>query len=529
MSNFLNIPSFGGTPSSGFKNNLAAASSSKTRIKVALKPGRSLMDWIRLGSTKDLSGTGGKYRPVTTSELNSHNKQNDAWMCIHGKVYNVTDYMEYHPGGIPELMRGAGIDATDLFMEVHRWVNFESMLKPCLIGPLVDSGKAVKKGTAQPSSSSLMPPPPAAAPVAPASSTSQAPSFDWFQTDNKINAVFYTKWKGMVRENVILEYFENRRKLSVTLLLETTVYTAILAFDRVFVGECDVSVSEKNGRVSIELTKESGSPMWQSVKVAQSSTTSRESTSDISYMSCEVRRIQKVTHDTFLYYIGLPSNVRMPVPVGHHVIVKGKVMDVEMTNQYTVVSETLLSTSDEQTQGKCLFLMIKLYPDGALTSSCIGKLKPRDTISISRLHQGTFAPSEIKGAQFVLLLAAGTGFTPMVRLVQLVLAKNSNCNVKLVFFNKTEADILWREQLDVAQQRHKNFSVVHALSQAPASWKGLAGRVSRKLVEQVAPEVIKNKSKAFCAACGPLVFTNLCIEILQSVGIDTSKIHAFKG
>lgn len=38
--------------------------------------------------------------------------------AIAGRVYNVTPYLEYHPGGIPELMRGIGRDATDLFDEV---------------------------------------------------------------------------------------------------------------------------------------------------------------------------------------------------------------------------------------------------------------------------------------------------------------------------------------------------------------------------------------------------------------------------
>ena len=37
---------------------------------------------------------------------------------IVGRVYNVTPYLEFHPGGIPELMRGIGRDATDLFDEV---------------------------------------------------------------------------------------------------------------------------------------------------------------------------------------------------------------------------------------------------------------------------------------------------------------------------------------------------------------------------------------------------------------------------
>jgi cytochrome b involved in lipid metabolism len=35
-----------------------------------------------------------------------------------GKVYNITPYMEYHPGGVEELMRGAGIDSTQVFDEV---------------------------------------------------------------------------------------------------------------------------------------------------------------------------------------------------------------------------------------------------------------------------------------------------------------------------------------------------------------------------------------------------------------------------
>ena len=37
-----------------------------------------------------------------------------------GKVYNMTPYMKFHPGGVDELMRGAGKDCTILFDEVRR-------------------------------------------------------------------------------------------------------------------------------------------------------------------------------------------------------------------------------------------------------------------------------------------------------------------------------------------------------------------------------------------------------------------------
>ena len=96
------------------------------------------MDWIKLTkSGKDLAGTGGKVLQVTKSELKKHNKRSDAWLALNGIVYNVTAYMDFHPGGWDELIRGAGKDATILFNKYHQWVNYESMLSACLVGKLV--------------------------------------------------------------------------------------------------------------------------------------------------------------------------------------------------------------------------------------------------------------------------------------------------------------------------------------------------------------------------------------------------------
>lgn len=76
-------------------------------------------------------------RTVTLAELAQHNTANDAWIAIKGRVYNITPYMKGHPGGPEQLMRGAGTDATQLFNEVHSYVNHDSILKKYTIGRLV--------------------------------------------------------------------------------------------------------------------------------------------------------------------------------------------------------------------------------------------------------------------------------------------------------------------------------------------------------------------------------------------------------
>lgn len=71
------------------------------------------------------------------AEVSEHATQTDAWSVFNGRVYNITPYLFYHPGGVKELMRVAGKDGTELFMQTHAWVNAELMMEGCLIGFLV--------------------------------------------------------------------------------------------------------------------------------------------------------------------------------------------------------------------------------------------------------------------------------------------------------------------------------------------------------------------------------------------------------
>uniref|UniRef100_A0A0N5B0J7 Cytochrome b5 heme-binding domain-containing protein n=1 Tax=Syphacia muris TaxID=451379 RepID=A0A0N5B0J7_9BILA len=105
------------------------------RPRVSLRPGKSVMDWVNF-TTKKLFSTPSN-KTVDAAELSKHNTEKDCWMLLGDKVYDVTKYVSFHPGGPEELLRAAGCDGTKLFAEIHGWVNYEALLKSCYVGKFV--------------------------------------------------------------------------------------------------------------------------------------------------------------------------------------------------------------------------------------------------------------------------------------------------------------------------------------------------------------------------------------------------------
>ncbi|KAL9256864.1 Acyl-lipid (9-3)-desaturase-like protein, partial [Drosera capensis] len=56
---------------------------------------------------------------ISSDELKTHNKKGDLWISIQGKIYDVSTWIESHPGGEDPLVILAGQDVTDAFVALH--------------------------------------------------------------------------------------------------------------------------------------------------------------------------------------------------------------------------------------------------------------------------------------------------------------------------------------------------------------------------------------------------------------------------
>ncbi|XP_070407899.1 cytochrome b5 reductase 4 isoform X2 [Nothobranchius furzeri] len=450
VSKMLNIPTQP-FPAPSSQQRISPSGQSE-RNKVALKPGHSLMDWIRFAkSGKDLTGLSGRIIEVTQEELQKHNSRGDCWTCIRGMVYNVTPYIDYHPGGEEELMKAAGIDATDLFDQVHRWVNYESMLKECLVGRLATKAAAAHKA-ATPASPPTGLAPPAAVP--PPSNRDPKPRFDWFQTDATVHLVVYAKRKipssgcttvdlqaGVLRVEVLL----GKMSFMIHLCLASPVEENIAVHSAVSVGKIQVTMHKQ--------TKEKWKSLGQPLEFHNTFLCKKDRA--LFYRDCVLASKAEVNHNSQLFRLHFPQGTVLQVPVGRHVFLKALIQDTDVVRPYTPVGQSLVAASHHSSQDSDLYLMIKVYPDGVFTKY-LNSLRVGDHISVSG-PEGVFSLRCFRDVTNLYLLAAGTGFTPMARLISLVLQENTIRLTKLLFFNRREEDILWRSQLSELAAKDERY------------------------------------------------------------------------
>ncbi|KAE8183789.1 hypothetical protein CF336_g8042 [Tilletia laevis] len=81
-------------------------------------------------------------KKITLEELKKHSTQEDLWLLINGEVYNVSSFMDEHPGGDEVLLSEAGKDATEAFEDVGHSDDARKLLPPLKVGEI--EGGAVK-------------------------------------------------------------------------------------------------------------------------------------------------------------------------------------------------------------------------------------------------------------------------------------------------------------------------------------------------------------------------------------------------
>lgn len=219
---------------------------------------------------------------------------------------------------------------------------------------------------------------------------------------------------------------------------------------------------------------------------------------------------EKLSHDSYRFVFALPNaSDSVGIPTGQHVSIR-----VSINGE--VVSRSYTPTSNNTDLGR-LELVVKTYPNGKLTRY-LSNLNVGDQVEFSGPKGAMKYAMGL--CKHIGMVAGGSGITPMYQIIRAICEDPSDTTtISLLYANKTESDILLREQLDrYAKQCPDKFKVHYVLDTPPENWAYGKGYVTKELTKVKFPTASPD-AKVFL--CGPPPMINAMKKNLADLGFKT--------
>lgn len=224
----------------------------------------------------------------------------------------------------------------------------------------------------------------------------------------------------------------------------------------------------------------------------------------------QLTAIHRDTHDTKTFRFSLPANATLDMQPGDFLYVHAAINGRTVKRPYTPSS----------LPGATGFfdLTVKRYETGVI-SKYLHEQQIGDTVLMSGPNPGGhWVDGMAKRAGFV---AGGTGITPMISIIRWILAKRLEVDLFLIFANKTEADIIYRDEWERDLREHPNFHCYHVLEEPPAGWSQGTGRITDDILRRYLPSP---DPETVIFLCGPPPMVDALEPALKGLGYSEQSI-----
>jgi len=120
----------------------------------------------------------------------------------------------------------------------------------------------------------------------------------------------------------------------------------------------------------------------------------------------------------------------------------------------------------------------------------------------------------------IVLIAAGSGITPMIAMLRYIEDRALDVPVTLIYCVRTSQDIIFQDELTRLSGALARFRLIITLSAPDAGWKGNNGRLNKELLL----ERILDFSGPTFFLCGPGSFMQHASELLKEQGVSADRI-----
>ncbi|MDX2933781.1 1,2-phenylacetyl-CoA epoxidase subunit PaaE [Streptomyces ipomoeae] len=167
---------------------------------------------------------------------------------------------------------------------------------------------------------------------------------------------------------------------------------------------------------------------------------------------------------------------------------------------------------------------VRVVPGGLFSSWLVGDVRPGDTVEVMA-PTGFFTPDLATPGHHV-LIAAGSGITPMISIAESVLAADARSTVTLFYGNRRSGTVMFADELaDLKDLYPARFQLAHVLSREPREAEVLSGRLDAERLSALIDALVDVESADHWWLCGPHGMVRDARQVLAGLGVPADRVH----
>ncbi|MET8459616.1 1,2-phenylacetyl-CoA epoxidase subunit PaaE [Streptomyces parvulus] len=167
---------------------------------------------------------------------------------------------------------------------------------------------------------------------------------------------------------------------------------------------------------------------------------------------------------------------------------------------------------------------VRVVPGGVFSSWLVEEVRPGDTVEVMA-PTGLFTPDLTVPGHHV-LIAAGSGITPMVSIAESVLAADDRSSVTLFYGNRRTDTVMFADELaDLKDLHPARFHLAHVLSREPREAEVLSGRLDAGRLAELVGALVDVESADHWWLCGPQGMVADAQQVLAGLGVPADRVH----
>ena len=237
---------------------------------------------------------------------------------------------------------------------------------------------------------------------------------------------------------------------------------------------------------------------------------------DRAFYPLRVARVELLTEDSAAVSFDVPDHLgpRFAFAPGQSLTVRRLVDGRDERRSYSICAPA----------GRSPRIGVREVPGGAVSGWLVHGVRPGDLVEVQP-PAGSFTPDLTRAGRHV-LIAAGSGITPMLSIAASLLAARDDTAVTLIYANRRSDTVMFADEVADLKDAHPDRTqVVHVLSREPQEVELFTGRLDPAKLRDLLPATVDVATVDHWWLCGPFALVTAAGELLTELGVAPARVH----